>query len=286
VKKALVVLMLVVMSEAWAVRPFVTDDARIIDVRQMEVETWTEFGRGWGHTTLGQHAMAGYTFNDWIELIAGFGIGQDLSDGQFTIANPVIQPKLLLWQAYDDGFPGLALGLGTTLPLGTGAYYDDALGYYAIAMITTRQFHDWLQVHFNLGRTFARASGEKTEGRNYWGIGLDVGVYKIDYRYILEAYAGDPFEALGPEIAFQTGFRWLKSDFINFDLTFGAQPELSQTRMRTGRWEYWAQVGVRFLFDTFRGEMGPGLYEGAKGAFNPRAGFASKPQPQFSGSAN
>jgi hypothetical protein len=255
---------------AFAVRPFVTDDARIIDVRQVEIETWTELGRSSTESTLGQHIMSGYTFNNWFELIGGFGIGRDLKNGEFTIGNPVIQPKFLLWQAYDDGFPGLAMGLGTTLPYGRGAFHDEALGYYTIAMMTSRLFNDWLQLHFNFGKTFAKEKGEATEGRNYWGIGIDVGVYKHDYRYILEAYSGDPFEALGPDLSIQTGFRWLKSDSLNFDFTLGTQPELTETRTRSGRWEYWGQVGVRILFDELRGKLGPGRFEGAKGAFNPK----------------
>jgi hypothetical protein len=272
------------LAPVWGVRPFVTDDARITDVRQLEFETWTEFSRG-SETTLGQHVMGGFTFNEWLQVIAGVGVGQEL-DGELTISNPVIQPKILLWQAYDDGFPGLALGLGTTLPYGRGAYFDDALGYYAIAMITTRQFNDWLQLHLNFGRKFSQEKGQSTEGRNYWGVGLDVGVMHMDYRLIAEAYAGDPFESFAPDIAFQSGLRWLKSEYINFDVTFGTQPELQSNRRRSGHWEYWGQVGVRLLFDTFRDQLGPGLYEGARGAINPRSAFPNKPRPQFPAQTN
>jgi hypothetical protein len=268
-KQLLILIIFFFSSNVFAVRPFVTDDARIVDVRQLEIETWTEFARSSTEMTLGQHIMTGYSFNDWFELIGGFGKGKDLKNGEFTIGNPVIQPKFLLWQAYRDGFPGLAIGLGATLPYGRGAFHDEAFGAYAVGMMTSRLFHDRLQLHFNFGKTFAKEKGQATGGRNYWGIGIDVGVYKIDHRYILEAYAGDPFEALGPNLSFQTGFRWLKSDFLNFDFTIGTQPELTETRTRSGKWEYWGQVGVRLLFDELRGKLGPSRYEGAKGALNP-----------------
>jgi hypothetical protein len=268
-------------SSLWAVRPFVTDDARITDVRQLEFETWTEFARSSSEVTLGQHIMTGFSFTEWLQVIGGFGLGHDFDANEIVMTNPVIQPKFLLWQAYDDGFPGLALATGITLPYGQGAYYDDATGYYAMAMTTTRLFKDWLLIHLNLGQIFAKEKNESTISRHYWGLGFDIGIVNIDYRLIAEAYAGDPFEALGPDLAFQAGFRWLKNDFLNYDLTFGTQPELNENGNRSGRWEGWAQIGVRLLFDNFRGPLGPGLYEGAPGAFNPRAKFPIKPQPEF-----
>jgi hypothetical protein len=280
----MIILLLVTLSQspvANAVRPFVTDDARITDERQIEIETWTEFGRSSHDTTLGQHFMGGYSPTHWLQVIGGLGIGQDLERGNGTVSNAVIQPKFLLWQAYDDGFPGFAVSTGYIFHNGHGAYHDEAQGSYAIGMLTTRLFDDWLQVHLNFGRLFGREAGGSWESRNYWGLGLDLGVFHKDYRLIAEAYAGDPFEPLGPELAFQAGLRWLKSDFVNFDFTAGTQPEQRESGTRSGRWEYWAQAGVRVLFDTLRGSLGPGSYEGARGAFNPRGASHAGARPQF-----
>jgi len=251
----------------WAVRPFVTDDARIIDVRQLEVETWTEFQRSKHETTIGQHIMAGYTFNSWFELIAGSGVGHDHKNNEFAVANPVIQPKFLLWQAKENGIPGLALASGLTMRSGTGAYYEEAMGYYFMALATTRLFKDWLQIHLNLGKKYADVKNEQNVNKDYWGLGIDVGIYHIDYRIIAEAYAGDPFEALGPRVSYQAGFRWLKSDFINYDLTFGMQREV-ENRSHAGRNEYWVQIGIRLLFDNLRSDLGAGDPLGAKGLWS------------------
>jgi hypothetical protein len=256
-------------SKVHAVRPFVTDDARIIDVYQIEVETWTELQRSSSEKTVGQHFMGGLTVNDWLEIIGGGGAGYDFDNDEFLVTNPVLQPKILLWQAAENGVPGMALATGLMFPTGRGeAYFDDATSYYFLALFTSRLFDDWLQVHLNLGRTYAKVSGATTDENNYWGIGLDVGVYDIDYRWIVEAYSGDPFEAFAPDLAFQSGFRWLKSDTLNFDVTFGTQPELNDDLRRSGKWEVWAQFGIRLLFDTFRGDRGPGDPFGAKGMFS------------------
>jgi hypothetical protein len=240
---------------ARAVRPFVTDDARIVDEGQVELETWPELAMTRGDLWFGYNLVAGVSLTPWIELIAGGGVGVD-EGGRFTAANPVFQPKLLFVRAQDNGVPGLALVVGVTLPFGRGVMYDDATGVYVVAPVTSRLFDDWLQVHVNFGASIARR-GEllpdrtRTTARAFWGLGADLGLGRRDVRMILEAYAGDPFHALGPKIAMQGGFRWLQSDLLNLDVTFGAQPLVENELRVPGEWELWAQVGARLLFDVF-----------------------------------
>ena len=252
-------------QDALAVRPFVTDDARISDVGQVELETWTEVQRGHGDVTVGQHVMFGASPTEWLQVLAGTGGGRTIRGGEWTWANPVIQPKLLVWRAYEDGFPGLAFSGGVTLPFGQGAYFDPAAGGYLIAMTTTRLKNDWLLLHANLGATFAAPRQESITTKPYWGIGMDLGVFHHDLRIIAEAYSGDPFEALGPNFATQVGFRWIKSDHVNLDMTFGAQPEQHTMRRTTGAWEMWGQLGVRLLFDAFTPEGRAGDPLGGRG---------------------
>lgn len=260
-------------APAHAVRPFVTDDARIISAGQLEMETWPELLRSEGRLHVGHHLMGGVSVNEWFELIVGGGVGLDPGPA-VTVPNPVIQPKLLVWRAEDDGFPGLSVATGLTLPVGRGSMFDEATGFYVIAPITSRLFRDWLLVHANVGFTSAYApDGLPTMGegvfsmRPYWGFGLDVGVGHPDARLIVEAYDGDPFEALGPEYAFQWGGRWLKSDYVNLDLTFGAQPLVQDGVRVNGEWEMWVQVGIRLLFDVFTPDGLPGDPMGAHGMF-------------------
>lgn len=275
---------LLAAAPAWAVRPFVTDDARIIDVGQIELEMWPELVRTGGRSEWGYHLMGGVTVNNWLEIIAGAGVGLG-SDGVFAVANPVIQPKLLLLRAEDDGVPGVSIAAGLTLPVGRGHLFDDATGFYLIAPLTSRLFNDWLLIHVNLGFISAKEPGEAVFTRPYWGVGFEQGVFHEDIRLIGEAYAGDPFVALGPTYAFQWGLRWLTSDYVNFDLTFGAQPVVNGNGVGAGPggpgtgpgvvgngngWEFWGQVGIRLLFDTFR--KTPGDFMGAPGLWR-RAGF-------------
>jgi hypothetical protein len=247
---------------ALAVRPFVTDDARITDSGQLEFESWPEFVRTSDGTHVGLNVMAGVNPLEYLQVIFGAGMGLDRNVG---ISNPVIQPKLLVWRAEEGGFPGLSVAAGLTLPVGRGDLFEPATGAYLIAPITSRLFDDWLLVHVNLG---ARAAFERGGGRvvrAYGGLGIDLGIFDPDVRLVAEAYTGDPFEALGPNRAFQWGLRWLKSDHVNLDLTFGAQPELDANRRERGTWEYWGQLGIRLLFDVFTPDGRPGDPMGGRG---------------------
>lgn len=263
-------------TQAHAVRPFVTDDARIIDPGQIEVEMWPEFGRYEGDLSPGFHGMMGVSFNEWFELIAGAGYNRNLSRRLNEIADPVIQPKLLLLRAEEDGRPGFALLLGTTLPTARWGGHSTLFGNFAIVCNTTRLFDDWLFVHVNYGVRMVTSGSGEVSARPYWGVGFDAAIGHIDWRFIGEAYAGDPFEVHAPLVAFQWGFRWLHSDAFNFDLTFGLQPDTAGG----GGWRHpdlWAQTGIRVLFDAFNKNRRPGDPNGAIGAFSyPNSG---KPRP-------
>lgn len=256
-------------TEAAAVRPFVTDDARIIDRGQFETENWLDLHRARRRWHRSFNVMAGLSFSDWGELIAGGAVTLD-GDRQIGIANPVIQPKFLLVRAEDDGVPGLSLAAGVTLPVGIGPVYDPVTGLYLVAPLTSRLFDDWLLVHVNVGFTAAVHEDRSTSIDPYWGAGLDLGVGTQETRVVAEVFAGDPLEPLGPGLAGQAGFRWLPSDYVNLDITFGGQPELDAHGRGTGRAEIWGQVGVRLLFDLFTREGRPGDPMGARGLFRRR----------------
>ncbi len=267
IRAALFAAFFVPTTTAFAVRPFVTDDARIIDYGQLEVEHWLEFGRRPGDTMYAYNFMGGASFTDWFELIVGTGVGVDTEDGRrLSIINPVIQPKILFLKAEEDGRPGLAAATGVLLPYGKGSLNDRGWGGYGLLLATTRLFDDWLLLHLNLGATYTDDLGFGADWRPYWGFGFDLGLLREDFRLIGEVYSGDPLDLEKPRWSTQAGFRWLKSDYVNWDLTFGMQPHLEDHR-RAGGHEYWAQIGLRLLFDVFTRDGKPGDWTGADGMF-------------------
>lgn len=278
---AFFVLVFCLSDPALAVRPFVTDDARIADYGQIEIESWMEVTHaegGFGDAP-GLNAMFGITPTDWLELIAGTGVARASND-RWAIANPIMQTKVLFTQAGADGSPGYAFVSGATFDAGqttlaAGASVDEStnpkykLGdnYYAIGLMTYRLFDDTVQLHTNFGLRAEHQSGIGLRLRPYWGVGLDAEMLRKDIHAIAEAYAGDPLEYNAPLYAGQFGARWIYSDYVNIDLTFGAQPTMNTYRQTTSSVEVWGQVGLRLLFDAFTHDGRPGSADGAVGLF-------------------
>jgi hypothetical protein len=260
---------LITARPAGAVRPFVTDDARISAYGQLEAEAWIELVRSGRTFTPGYNVLGGVSPTEWLQIIAGGGVSID-PGAELGVPNPVIQPKLLIWRAEDNGIPGLSVAMGVTLPVGRGEAFEKATGLYLIAPVTSRLFDDWLLLHANLGvrAAYLPADAEVAietgwSARPYWGIGADVGLFHPDLRGVVEAYAGDPLHAIGPTLAFQWGARWMVSDHVNMDLTFGAEPTVHEGVRVEGGWNTWGQLGARLLFDVFTN--GPGDPDGALG---------------------
>lgn len=264
-----------------AVRPFVTDDARIADYGQIETESWMEFNHAEGEfgDSPGVNTMLGITPLDWLEIIAGTGIARS-SNNKWAIANPVIQTKVLFTQAEADSSPGYAFASGATFDAGqttlaAGATTDESINpkyklgdnYYAIGLMTHRLLEDTVQLHTNFGLRAEHQSGIGLRLRPYWGVGLDAEILRKDIHAIAEAYAGDPLEYNAPKYAGQFGARWIYSDYVNIDLTFGAQPTMNTYRQATSSVEVWGQVGLRLLFDVFTHDGKPGSPDGAIGLF-------------------
>ncbi len=264
-KKNLLLILLLFTSRAYAVRPFVTDDARIVSAGQFEMELWPEVNLVADEQTYAFQGMFGYSFNEWFELIVGSGHGYDRQTRTTTTSNPVITPKFLLYSSQLEAWiPGVALGIGTNLNYGRGSLYDDASSYFGLVIFTWRFWRDRLNLHLNLGNKLTYFEKHRIR-REQWGLGLDVGLWDVSWRGIAEAYSGDPIEGVAPRQAYQAGVRWLRSEEVNFDFTLGTQREAVGLRREGERREYWFQVGIRLLFDTPYAEATSA--EGARGLF-------------------
>jgi hypothetical protein len=256
---------------AFAVRPFVTDDARIIDAGQVEIESWVETTRAdqqWDPAP-GFNFIGGVSVNQWLEILAGSGLGNSRNGGS-SVGNPVLQGKLLLKKAEVNGSAGHALSIGKTFNRGHGAMHDDGGVLAAIGMTSFRLKDDDIQIHLNYGWRQDNERGFSKRTRPYWGIGADVQTPIEHIRYVAEVFAGDPLVLNAPRHAVQTGLRWMKTDYIQMDLTFGAEPRIDRPVGRlgaSGGYEFTAQLGLRMLFDVFTAGGRPGRADGADGFF-------------------
>lgn len=254
-----------IFSPAWAVRPFVTDDARIVDYGQFEMENWLEVTRAQGEfgPAPGINTMGGVTLSDSVEILMGWGAGRDPNQ-TMTLANPVITGKLLLKKTLDNGAPGYAISAASALDEGRGSMYDEGRVYNLIGMASWRLLNDMLQLHVNLGIRHDGDGNNHFRTRPYWGLGTELATALPRLHFVAEAFSGDPLVPNAPNYAMQTGVRYHYSDTLQYDLTFGAEPDIDHSR----HWEYTAQLGLRILLDVFTRNGKPGNPDGAPGLWS------------------
>jgi hypothetical protein len=198
---------------ALAVRPFVTDDARVVGEHLAQVETSVRRDKS-VFTNLNLLALGP---TDRLELTLGFVDGIPLDRDQariFSAQGPLMQAKYLFFEAKPNGTPGFAMIAGGTPPWGLQSFRAKEWREFVYAAFTESLFdNDGVLIHANIGLT----SGDSTVGT--WGIGTQFRVHG-GFNWIFEIFRNDPY---GGDTggAFQTGFRHIFNDKVQLDMTGG-----------------------------------------------------------------
>jgi hypothetical protein len=219
-------LSLALSAPALAVRPFVTDDARVVGGRQAQAESWVR-----GDRSLFEHwFLAAYGPIEPLELTIGMVHGVEfLPQREYTAAGPLLQAKYLLRRPKSNSWPGLAVSAGAIAPAGFGPLRPEAWQRFVYAAVTESLGEgDAVLLHGNVG-----AAG----GRVTWGAGTQTRV-KGGFHFVGEIFSGDPYaETTGNMV--QLGFRHFFSEYIQIDGTIGTGVT-GQPRAST-----WATIGIR-----------------------------------------
>jgi hypothetical protein len=199
----------------FAVRPFVTDDARVVGYHQAQVETSVRYSQDdFTNLTL---AAVGPTANS--ELTIGFSNGFPLekeSNRAYSITGPLVQFKYLFWDAKPNSYPGFAMATGTSPPWGKGEFRPEQWNGFVYAAMTESLFDkERVLIHANIGIS---TSSEVTVGT--WGIGSQVRLIG-GLHAVMEIFCNDPYSGKTGG-AFQVGFRHIISDSVQIDLTGGS----------------------------------------------------------------
>jgi hypothetical protein len=252
-------------ENALAVRPFVTDDARIVYKGQLGTETY-------GGTTVVKgespayeaRTLEGLGITDRFELTAG-GFGFTYQDHQARPLDMLIQPKYVLHSSL-GAIPSLSVAAATLFPLSGNRQHWDG---YAMAHVSwflftpdpdTDPYDNNLAIHLNLGAKSRYDAGPATyQSKLYWAAGFEVITpLTREVRFLGEVFNGDPFSFEEEFPAYQTGFRWYKDPMAQIDFVLrGIQHGSVETQAPTGAefapgWNYTIQVEYRVLFDVFR----------------------------------
>ena len=195
-------------ASAHAARPFVTDDARIVDRDHCQLETFIK----------SQRAYAGSEF--WF-LPACNPLGAELTLGWNRIEedrNTILQAKFLLKPLETNG-SGFAISIGSF----GGEPYVNGIGSFSFA-------DDRSTVHVNLGA--ARSNINK----GTWGLGLEQLLFAPRLYGILEGYG-----QTGDKTTLHVGLRfWVVPNRVQIDSTLGFQRPSPERRFFT--------LGLRLLF--------------------------------------
>jgi len=229
---------------ALAVRPFITDDARIAGPREFQIETSVRVDKervqNLNVISIGVMDKLEASFN----FIDGFML-EDETKYNLSIAGPGFQLKYLFTDVKTSSFPATGVVVGFVPPWGAGSqnFSPPSWSDYVYLAITKYFFKDWesLNLHINLG--FTNSYDEKVKTHSTWGIGIQSHLFNKLY-ICTEFFSGDPY-AITPGALFQIGFRYFISDRMQLDVSTGkglyGEPML----------DYYAGFGFRVVFDNF-----------------------------------
>ena len=229
------------------VRPFITDDARVVGHRLAQLEAWVRIDKEAGQKWL----LAAYGPTPKLELTIG-GVGgyevvrpepESAAERQAAYALPLLQGKYL-FRPYRPGHgPGVATVVGTFLPVGRGFFRPPGYGVFTFTNVT-QCFgkREDLLLHVNGGANYLHADLDRPLVLT-WGLGTQVRTYK-GFHLVAEVFSGDPYIP-GTGTAWQAGFRHFFSDLVQVDMTVG-QGIAGAVIM-----PFWGSAGIRLVTGRF-----------------------------------
>lgn len=242
-------LVLLLSTNAFAIRPFITDDARVVGKHLVQLETWLQLEDG----VLQNWVSPSFGPTEWLEVSVGFVHGQAHVNSHdpyppsappkgWGIGGPLVQAKLLLKHADANSLPGVAVAVGTLLPFGNGGFRAYP-GFFVYAALTQNLGDDErVLIHLNLGA----ASRALETGPNLallTGIGAQLRLF-AGLHGIGEFVYGDAYTNIAA-FAVQGGFRYIFNDHVQLDATCGSgvagqpRPLWFSAGIRLVSWQLW-----------------------------------------------
>lgn len=209
-----------------AARPFVTDDARIVDTGGCQIESFVKRQRRHREDEIG--FLPGCTPVGPVELTLG-GLRVDNAD-EGTSSTAIAQGKTLLRELRTNDF-GLALTLGAARFNTIDPALARGWSPYVNVIGSLSVLDDAAIIHANAGSIRDRVMSQT---RATWGLGAEIAL-TTRLIAIVEGYGQ---EAEGPSR--QIGLRfWVVPNRFQVDGTLGSQSGVPRT---------WTSLGIRALF--------------------------------------
>lgn len=205
---------------AEAVRPFITDDARITDKGSFLIETSLRLDSDRAQNL----NVLSYGFSERLEIGLNFMDGVMLKDDtnyRPSVAGPGLQMKYLFGDGVGIHFPSIAVAAGFTSPNGAGSVNfkpSDWSEYVYLCISKALVNHpENLNMHINIGLNHSEGPGHPTTAA--WGLGFQI--HMVGKTFLCtEVFAGDPY-AITPGAIYQIGLRYFISDKMQLDASTG-----------------------------------------------------------------
>ncbi|HEX3062612.1 MAG TPA: hypothetical protein VHP55_08060 [Usitatibacter sp.] len=217
-------------EDAFSARPMITDDARVVDPKSCQVESWIKFNR----TSTEYWALPACNPLGLFELTyGGARIHEDSAGSAFT--DNIFQLKTIVKPLEANGW-GWGIAAGTDRHLHREAANGWPGDEYIYVPVSFSFRDDEIAVHLNGGVTRHR---DIDRNIGTWGLGSEIRL-RDDLFFIPETFGTDrgrPF--------FQLGLRhWIVKDRLQMDATVG-------NRLGGDSRERWFSLGLRALSPPF-----------------------------------
>ncbi|HZO14671.1 MAG TPA: transporter [Polyangiaceae bacterium] len=216
-------------GDAFAGRPFITDDASVVGRGVLQLEAWLRLEEG----MIQQWTVAAVGPLGPLEISAGIAAALASTDGwEPRVAGAIGQLKALVLEPRPAGIPGIAGVIAVFPPAGSGSFATESWHAASYAALTALPFaNERWAIHANLG--VALATNESLQAGPYWALGTSVEIVE-GLDVMGEVFSAEPAEdaRIG---ATQVGLIVAFNEHVQLDGTFGGvvwgddQPEVFAT---------------------------------------------------------
>jgi len=226
---ATLALLCIPAADATAARPMITDDARVVDPKACQVESWIRRNR----ESTEMWALPACNPTGDFELT--FGGARTSEHGESAFTDQVLQVKTIL-KPLEAGGWGLGFAVGTLRhPRRESANGWPGDAYFYVPLSFSFNDDAWV-VHVNAGAVNRRDLGRRVAT---WGLGNEIRL-RDDLFFIPEIFRSEPGRPF-----YQVGLRyWIVKERVQMDATYG-------NRAASDTSERWFSIGLRVLSPPF-----------------------------------
>jgi hypothetical protein len=232
----LILLLLFPASVAWGYRPFVSTDAAVADVKEIEIELgYFNWQRERQENTFGVPSLViNYGLVPSLELVGEFALEEPVH-GTVRLADPEVSLKGIIRDGFLQGKSGISLAFEAGLLLPSTGKQEKRLGFEALGILSGQLYG--LNYHLNLGGGVDRSQSHPFM---LWGMIVELPISET-IRLVGEIN-GEAARETSADSSALIGFIW-NAPLPNLALDAGIRRGISRTAA-----DWMVTAGLTFSF--------------------------------------